>query len=156
MTHKHTDEIETSHWDLFYYTESNHHHPIKDADAKCVSIDYTATATVHEVITFALDNNLIPRGSSRCGVTEVHVDDGIHMRVGPNRYSGNKGASKFQFKSWEDMEEAEDLGVDYETETAASNSASMPDRVHCACGGWSMVGKISSKHKVDCPEVAER
>ena len=96
-------------WDLFFYTESNRHHPINDADAKCVSVSYTIAATPDEVIRYAQDNRLIARGSSRCGVTEIHTDAGIYKRVGPNLYSGDRGASKFTFKTWDQIDRDEEM-----------------------------------------------
>ena len=99
--------MKTERFDLFYYTESNHHHPINDANAKCVEIhnvdddgDYRF-ASVNEAIQHAIDNRKVAKGSARCGVTEVQTDEGIWTRVGPNKFARNQW-STWAFQPWGD------------------------------------------------------
>lgn len=103
---------QTAQFDLFYYTESNHHHPINDANAKCVSISNCGSdgnwrfAGANEAIAAAISEGLIGKGSARCGVTEVQTDAGIWMRIGSNGFSKGK-VSNWDFKTWAQLEAEE-------------------------------------------------
>lgn len=104
--------LKTASIDLFYFTESNHHHPINDANAKCLAVSNIDCdgnyifATVNEAIAQAIESRLLGKGSGRCGVTEVQTDEGIYTRNGGNGFNKNK-VSNWGFKTWAQLEAEE-------------------------------------------------
>lgn len=106
-----TSYLLTSKFDVFYYTESNHHHPIREANAKCFSVSNLDSdgnyrfKNVNDMIACVIGMGGMAKGSGRCGVTEIQTDQGIYHRVGGNGFSRGKH-SKWSYKSWEALEAA--------------------------------------------------
>lgn len=111
--HTMTQPTRTASFSIFYYTESNHHHPLREAIAKDISVnnidcdgDYRFLS-VNDVIAHAIAERMIGKGSARCGVTEVQTDEGIYTREGSNGFARGT-VSKWGFKTWAALEAADE------------------------------------------------